>query len=177
MAILINNLEDVFISQIIQIAEKVKTLKIVTPNVNRFRYVEEKLYLEYGIALQITSNKEKALANTEIIINLDFDEVRLNQYEIFPNAIIVNIGKEAKINESKFDGEIFNYYKIEYNKEILDIFEGNLDFDKNVIYESMIYKKDTFSHIKKQLDSDNVRFIRTYCLKFSKILDKGKKLD
>ncbi len=162
---LITNLEEVTVSQIIQIAEKVKTLKIITPNVNRFAYVEEKLYLEYGIAIQVTSNKEKALREAEVIINLDFDENRINEYEISTNAIIVNIGKKANIDDPRFKGQIFNYYKIDYNKEILDGIKERLDYNDIVLYESMIYKRDTFSHIRKQLDTDNVRFIRTNWVK------------
>lgn len=158
---LITNLDEVTISQIIQIAEKVKTIKIVTPNVNRFLYLEEKLYLEYGIAIQVTSNKEKALRYAEVIINIDFDENRINEYEISQSAMLVNIGREIKTSNSRFKGQIFNYYKINYDKEILEDIKERVNFNDIVLYESMIYKRDTFSHIRRQLNNDNVRFIRT----------------
>ena len=71
-AIIINNAEDIAISQIEEIAKRVKNIKIVTSNINQFSYLEEMLYIDYGIAMQITSNKEKALSGVDIIINYDF---------------------------------------------------------------------------------------------------------
>ena len=49
VAILINDMEETATSQIKQIAKEVKSLKIVTSKVNRFIYLEEKLYSDYGI--------------------------------------------------------------------------------------------------------------------------------
>ena len=80
LAILIDNAEDVLLAQIKELAEKVKNLKIITKNISRFSYIEEELYVQYGIAMQITNNRIKALLNTDIIINFDFNESRFSNY-------------------------------------------------------------------------------------------------
>lgn len=157
--ILIDNIEDIALQQIIEIAKKVKSLKIVTKNISSFSYLEEELYLKYGIAMQITNNRIKALLNADIIINFDFDESRINEYKIPELATIINIKHIVNIANEKFRGNIISDYDIEYNQELIEEFGGNEDFDNIILYESLIYRKDTYSHIKSQIKKDNVRII------------------
>lgn len=159
MSILINNIEEVVNSQIIKIAQLVKTLKIVTNNISKFIYIEEKLYTEFGIAVQVTNNKEKALNNAEIILNLDFDYDKISKYNINKDAIIINIKQEIQTLGSNFKGKLINNYKIGYNEELLEEFKERFDFDRNVLYESLIYRRDTFEHIRKQLEMDEVKLL------------------
>ena len=116
VAILIDNMEEAIISQIKQIAKEVKSLKIVTSKVNRFIYLEEKLYSDYGIGVQVTNNKEKALQSSEIIVNIDFDEDMLKKYYIKNDATIINIKKKIKKISDRFNGIIINDYKKKYNE-------------------------------------------------------------
>ena len=134
----------------------------MTPKVHNFLYLEEKLYSEYGIAIQVTSNKNKAIANSEIIVNFDFDSEMINKYNICNDAYIINIKKETKIDDLKFNGIIFNNYEIEYNKEILNQIPEKEEFDDNILYESLIYRRDTFLHIRKQLDFDKVKLMKLF---------------
>lgn len=159
IAILINRLEDVLLNQIIEIAKKVKNLKIVTNNKQRAEQVENELYIEYGIPIQITNNKKKALLSPDIIINVDFKEEEINEYEVLENATIINIKHKVKIYNEKFKGNVINDYNIEYNKEIIEGIEAKEKFEKNVLYESVIYRKDTYLHIRKQLEQDEFRLI------------------
>lgn len=159
VAILINNIEEIVIFQIIEIAKAVKSLKIVTNDANKFLYIEEKLYIEYGIAIQVTNNKEKGIANAHIIINFDFDEKKINEYVLPSLSTIINIKQKISINSIKFNGNIINNYKIKYNELIAEQFLEKTDFDSNVLYESLIYRRDTFTNIKKQLDKDEVKII------------------
>lgn len=156
VAILINTVEETITTQILEIAKKVKSLKIITNNINKFIYMEEELYINYGIAIQVTNNKNKALQNSEIIINIDFEEHNLNLYNIKDDATIINIKKKITKISNEFKGIIINDYKIKYNEEIFNDIKEKNDFDENVLYESLIYRKDTFSHIKEQLEKDNI---------------------
>lgn len=156
VAILINNMEETVISQIRHIAKEVKSLKIVTSKVNRFIYLEEKLYTDYGIGIQVTNNKEKALQASEIIINIDFDEDMLKDYCIKNDATIINIKKKIKKISNNFNGIIINDYKIKYNEETFEGIKKASSFDEKVLYESLIYRKDNFFNIKKQLNSDGI---------------------
>lgn len=155
IAILIKRQDDIILSQILEIAKQVKGLKIITTSISRFEYLEYKLYEEYGIALHLTNNKKKSLSNVDIIINFDYNEEELSKYNINPFAILVNLQTDIK----NFQGVNINNYKIGYNKENFIEFENELDFNNNVIYESYIYRRDTFSNIRKQLNQDEVRLI------------------
>ena len=159
VAILINNAEEVIFSQIIEIAKNVKVLKIVTNRPSNFGYIEKRLYEEHGIAIQITSNKEKALNNIKLVINYDFDEIQVNQFTFCENSNIVNIKNEININNSKVYGNIFNYYKITYNEEIFNNFDKAECFDKNILYESLVYRKGNYANLRKRFELDGVRFV------------------
>lgn len=156
-AIVINNSEEVAVSQIAEIAKRVRNIKIVTSNINQFSYLEEMLYIDYGIAMQITANKEKALFGVDIIINYDLSEEKINEYKVPSCAIIVNIKYASAIKSLDFDGMVISDYRIEYENESAQEYENLKDFNGNIFYESLIYRRDTFSNIRKQLDKDKVR--------------------
>ena len=161
----VNNIEDLVVLQISEIAKKVRSLKIVTNNIKRFLPLEEVLYCDFGIAVQVTNNKEKAISKEEIIINFDFDKEMLNQYVISKDSTIINIKNPIMTIETNFKGTIINDYNITYNVEIIDEFKDGKDFDDKVLYESLIYRKDTYANIKKQIDKDKVKItelIRVY---------------
>ena len=44
-----------------------------------------------GIILNLSNNRNKSLIKAEIIINVDFPEEIINKYNIYNNAIVVNI--------------------------------------------------------------------------------------
>lgn len=155
VAILMKEQDEIIFSQIIDIAIKVKTLQIITSMSYRFKYLEEKLYEEYGIALQITNNKQKTLLNTDIIINFDYTEEEIKEYTINENAVIINI-KNKIYNIGKIN---INNYKIKYNKENHKEIANKEEFNDNVIYESYIYRRDTYLNIKSQLKKDSVRIV------------------
>ncbi len=156
VAILIDKADDVLLSQLLRIAEKVKSFKIITSETNRYSFLED-LCEEYGIALQITNNKSKSLIKTDIIINFDFDDEKIDRYKINPYATIINIQTKIEINNSDFKGKIINDYLINYNKENYQEFFNKKNFDQNILYESYIYRKDTFANIYKQMKEDGVK--------------------
>lgn len=157
VTILVTKPNDLIISQIVECAKKLKSLKIVTDNINSFLPLEETLYCDFGIAVQVTNNKGKAISAGDIIINFDFNKSQLNKYCFPREATIINIQNLIMSISDKFKGTIINDYKIKYNEEILDDFEYKNDFDEKILYESLICRRDTYSNIKKQLEMDNVK--------------------
>lgn len=135
ITLLINDFTENNARIITYIAQSVKRVNIVTNHSNKFKKLEEYLYNELGIILNITNNKNKSLANAGLIINIDFPEEIINKYEINSNAIIVNIFNEIKIRAKRFNGVNINYYKAYIPKKYK--MEG---FKDNLIYESSIYK-------------------------------------
>ena len=133
------------------IAQNVKRVNIVTNHSNKFKKIEDYLYNELGVILNITNNNSKSLSNANLIINIDFPEEIINKYEINSNAIIVNIFNEIKIRAKKFNGININYYKACIPKEYqIDGFQNNL------VYESSIYKY-SYENARKDIIANKIR--------------------
>lgn len=117
------------------VAQNMKRVNIVTNHINKFKKMEEYLYNELGIILNISNNKSKSLLNSELIINIDFPQELINKYEIYNKAILINILNSVEIKAKKFNGINVNYYSIYMPKR----YKMN-GFDNQIIYESKIYK-------------------------------------
>lgn len=157
IAILMDKADEIIMQQLVSIAKSVKTLKIVTKSKISYSYIEKELFEKDGIAIQITNNKEKSLLNVDIILNFDFNEERISEYKINHNAIIINLGKKIRLNKDIFIGKIINDYEITFNEENYDIEINKNNFDKTILYESFIYRRDTFTNIQKQLKKDELK--------------------
>lgn len=160
VAILMDKADEIIMQQLVSIAKSVKTLKIVTKSKNSYSYIENELFQRDGIAIQITNNKEKSLSNVDIILNFDFNEERISKYKINHNAIIIDLGKKITLNKDNFNGKIINNYEITFNEENYNLNINKDNFDNSILYESYIYRRDTFANIKNQLNQDNVRLIK-----------------
>ncbi|MCI8519125.1 MAG: hypothetical protein HFJ51_03350 [Clostridia bacterium] len=157
VAIFIRQNEEIFNGQIIELARKIKSLKIVTEDVKKFWNLEENLYIEYGIAIQITNNKSKALTNVDIVVNYDFEEEEINKYLGFKTCDVINIKNKVKITDKSFEGCTFSDYTLEYNQELLNGFNDSEGFNSTVLYEGLIYRRDTYQNIRRQIDKDCVK--------------------
>lgn len=151
VTLLINDFTQNNAKIITYIAQNVKRVNIVTNHSNKFKKLEEYLYNELGIILNITNNKNKSLANAGLIINIDFPEEIINKYEINSNAIIVNIFNEIKIRAKRFNGVNINYYKAYIPKKYK--MEG---FKDNLIYESSIYKYN-YENVRKDIITNKIK--------------------
>ena len=120
-----------------------KAIKIVSKQINNFKILEEKLYNEKGIGIQFSNNYRKSLKNTDFIINLDFNEKELNEYNINSNAIIINTEDKMKIKSKSFNGIIINSYIIHFLKTIEIIKDMDFNsFEEINIYESLLLDSD-----------------------------------
>lgn len=151
VTLLINDFTQNNAKIITYIAQNVKRVNIVTNHINKFKKIEDYLYNELGVILNITNNKSKSLSNANLIINIDFPEEIINKYEINSNAIIVNIFNEIKVRAKKFNGININYYKACIPKEYqIDGFQNNL------VYESSIYKY-SYENARKDIIANKIR--------------------
>lgn len=117
------------------VAQNIKRVNIVTNHISKFKKMEEYLYNESGIILNISNNKYKSLLNSELIINMDFPQELINKYEIYDKAVIVNILNRVEIKTKRFNGINVTYYSIYMPKK----YKIN-GFDNQIVYESEIYK-------------------------------------
>lgn len=158
--ILVNELSDLTYYEIIQIARMVKRLKIVTPKLHKYKKIEEELYENEGIAIEISNNMKKSLINSNLIINIDFTSDILNKYKFNKNAIIIHVNEKVKIESIGFNGININDCKVNYAEKIQNEFtkeEIYNDFPSNILYETYLYRKDKPENILKQIINDKVK--------------------
>lgn len=107
-----------------EIAKNALNVKIISNNIYKFKKIEEKLYDEYGIAIQFSNSYKKSLSKSNIIINMDFDEIDLNEYLIYDRAIIINCtNQNIKIKSKLFNGVVINSVNISFKQELKDKFK------------------------------------------------------
>lgn len=152
-----NELNDYIIKNI---ALNSKTTKIVSKKIYQFKTLEEKLYDDYGVAIQFSSSYKKSLLQSEIIINLDFDEIEINEYDINHHAIIINTENSLKIKSKLFNGIIVNLYKIRFLHDLKEMFSNNNllhKYDNLILYESIIDWKNI--NYKEIVEKDDIKII------------------
>lgn len=135
---------------IMNLAEKVKTLNIITNHINKFKELEDYLYSEKGIIVKVSSNYKTALQKTDIILNIDFPEEDINKYFIPSKCIVININGEIKIRSKKFNGININNYNIVIPRGYK--IDG---YNNKLIYESFLFNKD-YKKARKQILKDKI---------------------
>ncbi|MBR3249963.1 MAG: hypothetical protein IKF83_04670 [Clostridia bacterium] len=152
ISILTNNLTHPSIETIKMLVKEYKRVNVVTNNIDKFKYLENKIYNEYGIMITVTNNKRKSLQKSEIILNFDFSKELLNKYNIYDEAIIINIQGNMKITKKRFNGLNLNDYEI-WSTKAYDYFEiGKInDFDLKDLLEAELYRRDSFYNIRQDI--------------------------
>ncbi len=161
ISILVNDLSENMFFQIKDIAKKYRRVNIITNHREKFKKIEEQILEEDGIMITVGNNKKKGICKSQVILNVDFPSELINQYNIYENAVIVNIRENVKITKKRFNGMAINNYEITFNQKPEDF-----DYDKNTkyrayqIYEAQMNKKQPFKEIMKQIEKDKVKIIK-----------------
>lgn len=139
-----------------QLTLSVKNVNVITKNLKKFLIFASKLYNKYGIMVVVSNNKRKALERARIIINIDFSEENLKNYNINRRGIFINL-KNEKIKLKCFSGIIINGLKIKNNidRNVFGIDKYNL-FNITDIYESFYYNIYDLQSAKEKLKKDNI---------------------
>lgn len=160
ISILVNYISEYTLANIKRLIKDYKRVNIVTNNFSRFKNIEKNILDEYGIMITVTNNKKKSLMRSKIILNIDFPTELINKYNIYEEAIIVNICKDVKINKKRFNGININDYEISKNSE----YDGQLLnlYNFKDIYEANFYKKQPYEEIIKKLRKDGIYIEKLY---------------
>lgn len=125
-------------NEIISMLSRYKAINIVTTNLREFQKLEEKLDKNLE-TFTVLNNKRKSLARAQYIINIDFSEEELLEYNINRTANIFNLNTE-KLHLNNFDGYIINNIEINSNNQKYDI--------KDLYLANMINEEDMKNIIK-----------------------------
>ena len=125
--ICINEIYDLAQEYIYKFAKEFKRINIVTNHIGKFQKIEDKLYKEEGILINITNNRRKSLSKAKLILNIDFPKETLNQFTIYEKADIISWEGNIKINKKKFNGKIIEdfEYSLDKNEEISSFIKEN----------------------------------------------------
>ncbi len=156
ISIMINDLTDIELENIKILAKKYKSINIVTNHIEKFRKLEKQLDENEGIIITITNNKKKSLMKSQIILNIDFPQELINKYNIYDDAVIVNLKGNIKINKKRFNGLNINNYEINFRFDKQNNKALNNKYYLKDLYQSELYKRQRISEIKKQIKNDKV---------------------
>ena len=157
ISFLVNNPSEITIENIKNIVQEYKRVNIITNHLSKFKNIESQILEEYGIMITVTNNKRKSLEKSDIILNIDFPEELINRFNIYEEAVIVNVWNNVKIKSKRFNGININDYEIlKVQKDEFDFEKEDKFFEKD-IYEGNIYKNQPPKDILKIIEKDKVK--------------------
>ena len=159
ISILVNDINENILENIKEIVKEYKKINIVTNHIEKFKKIEKQILEKEGIMLVISNNRRKSLLKSKIILNIDFPTELINKYQIYEEAIIVNLKGNVKIEKKRFNGININDYEICFKYEDEFDFEKKEKYNKKDIYEAKIVKKQPYKFIMKRIDEDQVKII------------------
>ena len=160
--ILTNRYETKTISVINKLVEKVKTINIITPEIEKYNIIESKIYKEKGINIIVANNKKKSLRKAKIIVNMNFTKDEIKRYNINRSAIIINMLNEKISDLKSFDGIIINDIDIDFKESIKNYFTDNRiykQFKSIELYQSIENVKNEFD---KKIKEDKINIKNFY---------------
>ena len=157
ISILVNDLSENMLVNLRKIAQEYKLVNIITNHREKFKKIEEQILEEDGIMITIGNNKKKGLAKSELILNVDFPSELVNRYQIYEEAILVNLRGNVKIEKKRFNGININDYEIVIENEKEFDYDKKTKYKEHQIYEAKINKQQPFEQIMKQIQKDKVR--------------------
>ena len=162
IAITLNEITEISIEIIKNLAKQYKKLVVVTNHIEKLRKIEKEIKEKEGILIVVTNNKNKSLLKSQIIINMDFNKEVLNQYKIYDEAIILNIEENIKIDSIRFNGVIINDFEVETGRIELIWRENYEKYRVKDLLEANLYVRDTFKNIRKKLQKSNISIKSLY---------------
>ena len=158
--ILVHEMNNVNLYNIEKIIQKASSVNIVTDNLKKFNYFAQKVQDKLGILISVSNNKCKSLRNASIIINIDYSEQQINEFNINRTAIIASLQFPIKIKKKSFCGHYINNVNI-YEKDIIEKLEkidlNILEYSSTKLIESELLEKyDANIEIKELIGNRNI---------------------
>lgn len=167
IAITINEITENMLQNIRKIVKDYKRVNIITNHISNFKNIENQILEKDGIMITVSNNKRKSLSKAKIILNIDFPTELINKYNIYEEAIIINLKGNVKINNKRFNGININDYEINYSKRDMyfEDYEILEKFANKDIYEALIYKRQLYQDVIKRIKKDKVEILKLFANK------------
>ena len=115
--ICVNEVDMMIQEYIFKFAKEFKRINIITNHIGKFKKIEEKLYNEEGILLNVSNNRRKSLLNANLILNIDFPKELINEFSLYDKSTIINWDEPLIIRKKRFNGTIIEEIEINLDKE------------------------------------------------------------
>lgn len=138
------------------LAQNCRSINLITKDDYKFRRLEQNLYKEKGIILNISYNYKRSFLKSDIVINIDLEEKEFNKFVLPRKAVIINL-EDIKIYNKGFNGINILKYEIDFPEKYIEDTLDLSNFNKEILYESYIYKKTAPQNILKEIRQDKVK--------------------
>ncbi len=137
-----NNFTNENVQIIKDLASYVKVVNIISSN-SRYVVLEKDLERS-GIYITVNNNKRTSLKKANIIVNLDFKD--LKNYSVSRNMIIIDVSNKFNIDKG-FDGIYIKGIKIGTEK-VMRVFGEYENFEKEQLIESEMLKIEKYNMVR-----------------------------
>ena len=158
---LVNDFTETVIENIKAMAKGHKHVSVITKYVEKMKKIENQILQETGVVITVMNNKKKSLAKAQIVINADFTNELLNQYNICENAIIIDLTQSLRNLKKRFNGFVVNNYEIKLKNRSEYRIDYNMFFQRE-LYESEFYKKQPYEYVRKKIIKDGVQIKKLF---------------
>ena len=102
---------------LLEIIDLFKNINIITTRIGYMRRLEKNILKNKDSIISISNNKRKALKRARLLINFDFNDNLLKEYNINRNCIIINLNNEKIRLNSNFQGCIIDSVQIDLKNQ------------------------------------------------------------
>lgn len=159
ISVLVNNPDFLAFENLKKLSQKFKNINVVTKNLRRFEKIENEIYENNGLILNITNNFKKACTNSKIVFNFDFEDKDFGKIRVLGDSIIVNLENKLEVKQSNFKGEIIDFYIINLPLKYKIVYKKLNNFNSSILYESLIYKNTAIQNILKEIKNDRIEIV------------------
>lgn len=157
--------QSIYLENIAYLANFFRSINIITPNINQFQKMADKIEEKHHVMITVTNNKRKSLQKAKFVINFDFNEQEIKKYTIYRRAIIISLESSGIYGYTGFEGIQIRKIGIDTSDEIKDYFKKyNLlsNCSLTTLYESLVNEKIGFAQVKAQMKKDEIRVVKLY---------------